>query len=106
MRPLLLAALCVLMAASPACRRQKAAAVAAPAAEGSVEVGGTRYTLASDPASILKRAEAVFSYQIEKFHEEKGRFPTSLAEARLDTVPLPPGKQVVYNPATGKCTLH
>ena len=79
----------------------------APAAKtaGSVQLDGVTYTFANDPTSVLKRAQALYSMQIDKFYENKGRFPKSLAEAGLTQVPLPPGRQASYNPTTGIVTI-
>lgn len=99
-------------AAAPAESNSDASAAATPRAnapapktDGSVELNGVTYTFANDPASVLKRAKATYTERVDKFYENRGRFPTSLAEAGLTQVPLPPGRQASYNPATGIVTI-
>ncbi|MBI5801298.1 MAG: hypothetical protein HZA92_11340 [Verrucomicrobia bacterium] len=91
--------------AAPAPASEPPAAAPASKTAGSVEVNGVTYSFANDPASVIKRANATYSLQIDKFYEKKGRFPTSLAEAGLTQVPLPPGRQASYNPTTGIVTI-
>lgn len=58
-----------------------------------------------DQASVLTRANSVLAYHIDRFKENNGRWPRSLAEAGIGRIDLPPGKKVQYNAATGQATI-
>lgn len=81
-------------------------AASTPAGQPATETPAPRtppapYQMKTDPQSVLIRANATLSYRIDKFKEDNGRFPRSLAEAGLDKLDLPPGKKVSYNSGTG-----
>ena len=53
----------------------------------------------------MKVAKADLQRLIERFKEDNNRWPKSLAEAGAHRLPLPPGKKVNYNPATGAFSI-
>jgi hypothetical protein len=64
-----------------------------------------QYGAKMDPGSVVIRAKSVLDHRIDRFKEDHGRWPRSLAEAGITRVDLPPGKKVQYNAATGEAKI-
>jgi len=77
---------------------------AAASAERSADVLA-RFGAKMDQNSVLIRAKAALVIRIDKFREDNGRWPRSLAEAGIGRLELPPGKKVQYNAANGQATI-
>lgn len=101
------------------CRRKRADAAPAPTDASAVPTEVTpQADVASKPGvpvpaatelgkkmDPMKLAKADMERLIERFKEENNRWPKSLAEAGANRLPLPTGKKVNYNPATGAFTI-